>query len=102
MVDSAAEELTAMIREISGQVSHSAAVVAQAVEAGHTTGDTMDALNEHVARIGVVADIIREIADKTNLLALNATIEAARAGDAGNGFAVAGEVKQLAATQTAR
>jgi len=50
----------------------------------------------------VVANMISEIAAKTNLLALNATIEAARAGDAGKGFAVvASEVKQLA-TQTAR
>jgi methyl-accepting chemotaxis protein len=49
-----------------------------------------------------VADMIGEIAGRTNLLALNATIEAARAGDAGKGFAVvASEVKQLA-TQTAR
>ncbi len=48
-----------------------------------------------------VADMIGEIAARTNLLALNATIEAARAGDAGKGFAVvASEVKQLA-TQTA-
>jgi methyl-accepting chemotaxis protein len=100
-VASAAEELTASIREISGQVSHSTAVVTRAVEAGHATRDTMETLNEHVARIGVVADMIREIAGKTNLLALNATIEAARAGDAGKGFAVvASEVKQLA-TQTA-
>ena len=62
----------------------------------------MQALNEQVGRIGNVAEMIGEIAAKTNLLALNATIEAARAGDAGKGFAVvASEVKQLA-TQTAR
>jgi K+/H+ antiporter YhaU regulatory subunit KhtT len=62
----------------------------------------MEALNERVAQIGLVAEMIGEIAAKTNLLALNATIEAARAGDAGKGFAVvASEVKQLA-NQTAR
>src|SRR5690348_3031726 len=62
----------------------------------------METLNQQVGRIGAVADMIGEIAAKTNLLALNATIEAARAGDAGKGFAVvASEVKQLAG-QTAR
>jgi methyl-accepting chemotaxis protein len=101
-VASAAEELSASIREIGGQVSQSTDVVGRAVQAGTETRSTIEALNEKVGRIGAVADMISEIAAKTNLLALNATIEAARAGDAGKGFAVvASEVKQLA-TQTAR
>ena len=101
-VASAAEQLAASIREIGGQVSQSTTVVSRAVGAGGETRATMEALNEQVARIGAVADMIGEIAAKTNLLALNATIEAARAGDAGKGFAVvASEVKALA-TQTAR
>jgi methyl-accepting chemotaxis protein len=101
-VASAAEELSASIREISSQVAQSTTVVGQAVQAGSETRATIEALNEQVGRIGLVADSIGAIAAKTNLLALNATIEAARAGEAGKGFAVvAGEVKQLA-TQTAR
>ena len=101
-VASAAEQLSASIREIGGQVNQSNAVVSRAVAAGSETRAKMEALNEQVGRIGAVADMIGEIAAKTNLLALNATIEAARAGDAGKGFAVvASEVKQLA-TQTAR
>jgi methyl-accepting chemotaxis protein len=101
-VASAAEQLSVSIREIGGQVGQSSAVVARAVEAGRETRSTIEALNEKVGRIGAVADIIGEIAARTNLLALNATIEAARAGDAGKGFAVvASEVKQLA-TQTAK
>lgn len=101
-VASAAEQLSASIREIGAQVAQSTAIVGRAVAAGSETRATIEALNEQVGRIGAVADMIGEIAAKTNLLALNATIEAARAGDAGKGFAVvASEVKALA-TQTAR
>ena len=101
-VASAAEQLAASIREISGQVSQSTVVVGRAVAAGTQARATIEALNGKVERIGAVADMIRDIASKTNLLALNATIEAARAGEAGKGFAVvASEVKQLA-NQTAR
>jgi methyl-accepting chemotaxis protein len=101
-VASAAEQLTASIHEIGEQVSRSTAVVGRAVIAGTETRATIEQLNQEVERIGAVADMIGEIAAKTNLLALNATIEAARAGEAGRGFAVvAGEVKALAA-QTAQ
>jgi len=101
-VATAAEQLSTSIREIGAQVAQSTEVVGRAVAAGSETRSTIEALNVQVARIGAVADMIGEIAAKTNLLALNATIEAARAGDAGKGFAVvASEVKALA-TQTAR
>ncbi|WP_275266309.1 methyl-accepting chemotaxis protein [Rhodovastum atsumiense] len=101
-VASAAEQLSASIREISQQVAQSTSVVARAVKAGDATRGSMETLNQKVERIGAVAGIITDIAAKTNLLALNATIEAARAGEAGRGFAVvAAEVKQLA-LQTAR
>ena len=101
-VAGSAEQLATSIREISSQMSQSAAAVGRAVTAGSETRATIEALNQEVEQIGVVADMIGAIAAKTNLLALNATIEAARAGDAGKGFAVvASEVKALA-TQTAR
>jgi methyl-accepting chemotaxis protein len=101
-VASAAEQLAASIREIGDQVKQSTVVVGRAVSAGGATRSTIEALNQEVEQIGAVADMIGEIAARTNLLALNATIEAARAGEAGKGFAVvASEVKQLA-TQTAR
>ena len=65
----------------------------EAVDGGQAVSDTVSAMKQIAAKIGIVDDI----AYQTNLLALNAAIEAARAGEHGKGFAVvASEVRKLA------
>jgi methyl-accepting chemotaxis protein len=96
-IASAIEEMSTSISQIAENADGAHKITEDATSKSGDATKVMNKLGISAKEIGHVTDVIKRIADKTNLLALNATIEAASAGAAGKGFAVvAEEIKELA------
>jgi len=102
-------EISQTMESLSDSAAHVATAVQGVLANAERTLQTTDRMDQrieeltgHASRIGDILEVIRDIADRTDLLALNGSLEASRAGEAGVGFSlVASEMRRLAERVTA-
>jgi len=97
MTTSSTENLISVLSDVTQNTNNAAQISNKAFNKTVQSEKIMTELTVTAKKIGEIIELIKTIANQTNLLSLNATIESARAGEAGKGFAVvANEIKNLA------